>query len=388
VRERVLALLRHAIAHVPHYRRTLPPDAVALDGLPLLSKEDLTPELLAGDRPRRARVGRTSGSTGRPTSVVVDVASLARHRAARRVAWRRFGVVPGDRWVMVWGRDEPRGRLHRAAVEVAENRRLLRVDDLDGQDAAAAVARVRRFGPALLYGFASGLGRLAEQWGERGRGTLRAVVATAEVLPGLQRERIARAFGVPVALEYGLTEAQVVATTCEEGALHVVEENICVEVLRDGRAAAPGETGEIVVTDLFGRAAPLLRYRTGDTGAFAAGACPCGRAHRRLDLRLARTCDLFEIDGRVFHPEVFTPPHGLGCYDEIRQFRVSRVGERAFEVEVVWRPGAPDGAAREYETAIRSALPVAGLRVALRAVKGLERAASGKLSYYRDARAP
>jgi phenylacetate-CoA ligase len=380
-RERVLALLRHALAHVPHYRGAVPQGATTLDGLPLLSKENLTSDLLARDRPRRARVRRTSGSTGRPTSVVVDVVSLARHRAARRAGWRRFGVSPGDRWGMVWGRDEPRGRLHRAVVEFAENRRLLRVEELDGGTGAAALARFR---PALLYGFASALARLAEQWGAGG--APKAVVATAEMLPAAARERMARAFGAPVVLEYGLTEAQVVATACEAGSLHVVEENVRVEILVDGRAAAPGETGDIVVTDLFGRAAPLLRYRTGDAGAFVAGDCPCGRAHRRLDLRLARACDLFEIDGRAFHPEVFTPPHALPCYDEIRQFRVSRVAERSFEVEVLWRPGARPDAAREYEASIRASLPVAGLALAVRPVDRLERDPSGKLSYFRDAR--
>ena len=288
----------------------------------------------------------------------------------------------------MWGRDEPRDLLYRAAIELVENRRVLRVEDLEGEGAERALDRLERFDPTMLYGFASGITRLAERRGERGPlRSLRAVVSTAEMLPRADAERIGRSFGVPVLLEYGLTEVQVVATACEKGSLHVVEENVVLDVLRDGQPAAPGETGELVVTDLHGYAAPLLRYRTGDSGAFVAGPCPCGRAHRRLDLRLARTCDLFEIDGRRYHPEAFTLPHGFARFGEIRAFRVLRVGERAFDVEVVLAAGArPEPVLGEFDAAIRAALPVAGLALRLRPVERIERDPSGKLRYFRDAR--
>lgn len=387
VRARLGALLRHAAAHVPHYR-AIPDDPDAFATLPLLGKEDLGPDLVARDRARAARVRRTSGSTGMPTSVLVDTVSLARHRAARRVAWGRLGFRHGDRWTMVWGRDEPRGLVYRAAVRAAENRQVLRIDDLEGDATERALDRVDRFDPVLLYGFASGLSRLAERRAGRGRPrSLRAVVSTAEMLPRADAERIASAFGVPVAHEYGLTEAQVVATSCEKGSLHAVEENVLLEVVRDGRPAAPGETGEIVVTDLSGYAAPRLRYRTGDTGAFVAGTCTCGRAQRRLDLRLARTAELFEVDGRLFHPEVFTLPHEFARFGDIRGFRVLRVGERAFEVRVVLADGTmAEPVLREFEAAIRVALPVDGLALRMLRVPRIERDRSGKLRYFEDVR--
>jgi phenylacetate-CoA ligase len=287
---------------------------------------------------------------------------------------------------MVWGRDEPRGAIYRAAVALAENRQLARVEDLEGGSLAREAARIRRFDPKLIYGFSSGLTLLAGAL-EKPR-SLRAVVSTAETMAAADAARVASALGVPVLHEYGLTEAQVVATACEAGSLHVVEENLLVEVIADGRPAGPGETGEIVVTDLFGYAAPLLRYRTGDSGAFVEGSCPCGRAQRRLDLRLARTVDLFEVDGRRYHPEVFTPPHGFARFADLRRFRVRRTGERAFDVEVVLADGAPqEPVLAEFEAAIRAALPVRGLALSMRPVASIERGGSGKLRYFEDLRA-
>lgn len=386
VRERLASLLSHAAAHVPHYAG-VSADPAGFEALPLLSKEEMTDRLVARDRTRPARVRRTSGSTGTPRSVLVDTTSLARHRAARRVGWRRFGVQPGDRWTMLWGRDEPRGLAYRAAVALAENRQLIRVEDLESERAHAAFARLGRFDPKLIYGFASAVALLGDHASGRPP-SLRAVVSTAETLPPGDALRVSSALGVPVVQEYGLTEAQVVATACEAGSLHVVEENILVEVLVDGRAAAPGETGEIVITDLFGYAAPLLRYRTGDAGALVAGACPCGRAQRRLDLRLARTVDLFEVDGRRYHPEVFTPPHDFPHFAELRRFRVLRTGEREFRVEAVLADGAEvPRVLGAFEAAIRAALPVRGLVLRLQAVAEIARGASGKLRYFEDARA-
>jgi phenylacetate-CoA ligase len=404
---RLAALLAHAAAHVPWYGAALaragvraPGDAAALAGdaaafarLPLLEKEDLrraAADLRARDRPRPARLRRTSGSTGRPVSVLVDARSAARHRAAKSRARGWLGVRPCERWAMLWGRDEPRSRLHAAAVELSENRRVFHLADLEGPGGAPRIsARLARFDPALLYGYSSGLARLASLSLERGLApppSLRVAVATAEMLPEADRRRISRALGVPVALEYGLTEAQFVAGTCDAGSLHVAEENVLVEVLDGGRPAPPGRAGEIVVTDLHGLAAPLIRFRTGDTGALLDGPCPCGRAHRRLDLRIGRSCDLILLDGRAHHPEVFTLPHDFPHFERVARFRVLRTAERAFTVEVV---PAGDGPFEPVAAALaRSARESLGPSVSLevRAVPDLPRDPSGKLRYYLDAR--
>ncbi|MHC4550538.1 MAG: phenylacetate--CoA ligase family protein [Planctomycetota bacterium] len=406
-RRRREALLAHAAAHVPFYREVFAaagletPDAAAALGrddasfarLPLLTREGLGGEpdrLVARDRPRRSRVRRTSGSTGRPTSVRLDVRSLARHRAAKARARGWLGVAPGDRWVMLWGRDEPRTLRYAAAVELAENRRVLALDELEDEAAARAVARLRRFDPVLLYGFASGLVRLAELWGAAAvPRSLRAVISTAELLSPAGARRLAETFGVPVGLEYGLTEAQLVAGTCAAGALHIAEENVHVEILRDGAPAAPGETGEIVITDLHGYAAPLIRYATGDAGALVGEPCSCGRAHRRLDLQIARTCELFELDGRVYHPEVFTLPHDFPHFDRISRLRVLRTADRSFVVEVVLAdPASRDAVTTALERSLRDALSGRRISIEIRPVAEIARDPSGKLRYYLDVRTP
>src|SRR5262249_7201978 len=56
-----------------------------------------------------------------------------------------------------------------------------------------------------------------------------------------------------------------------------------------GSPVAPGERGEITVTGGRNVFAPLLRYRTGDSGAMDYAPCPCGDPMPRL----------LDLEGRV-----------------------------------------------------------------------------------------
>jgi phenylacetate-CoA ligase len=77
---------------------------------------------------------------------------------------------------------------------------------------------------------------------------------------------------------YTLTEVGYVAWQCErrEG-LHVNADTHLVEVLRGREAAGPGMLGRVVITDLYNRAMPFLRYDTGDLAIAGNGNCACGR---------------------------------------------------------------------------------------------------------------
>jgi phenylacetate-CoA ligase len=109
--------------------------------------------------------------------------------------------------------------------------------------------------------------------------TPRVVFSEGEVLDLGTREMIRSTLGVDPVELYGLTEACFVAWQCErrEG-MHLSTDLCLVEVRRNGRKAEPGELGAIVLTDLRGRAMPLIRYDTGDLAIAGGGECPCGRS--------------------------------------------------------------------------------------------------------------
>ena len=92
--------------------------------------------------------------------------------------------------------------------------------------------------------------------------------------------------------------------------MHVTADNLYVEILVDGCPALPGETGEVVVTDLHNYAMPFLRYRNGDLATASDRQCPCGRGLPLIEEMCGRTLDVLQTpEGRrisgVFVPMFF-----------------------------------------------------------------------------------
>ena len=95
--------------------------------------------------------------------------------------------------------------------------------------------------------------------------TLKCVIPTSEICTELHREILQKAFGVPVYIEYGAAELDVIAMENAEGEFLVNNQTLLVEIIDEkGELVSPGETGRVIVTSLFNKAMPFIRYELGD----------------------------------------------------------------------------------------------------------------------------
>jgi len=78
------------------------------------------------------------------------------------------------------------------------------------------------------------------------------------------------------------------ASDCAEHCgLHVWEDAFVVEVVDEsGECVSAGERGDLVITNIFAEATPIIRYKTGIAASFEDERCGCGRTHRRIFLHL------------------------------------------------------------------------------------------------------
>jgi len=120
-------------------------------------------------------------------------------------------------------------------------------------------------------------------------------------MPG-DRSVLTGAFGPAVFETYGSRETMLMAAECEaHDGMHIQEENVLVEILRSGRAVRPGETGDVVITDLHNLGMPMIRYVNGDIATMAEDeACTCGRTLARIARVDGRRADtLTDLDGNA-----------------------------------------------------------------------------------------
>ncbi|TRX26956.1 phenylacetate--CoA ligase family protein [Flavobacterium franklandianum] len=101
--------------------------------------------------------------------------------------------------------------------------------------------------------------------------TLKVCVVTSEMLFDEDKILLEKQFGVPVVNEYGASELDLIAFQSRSfgtnGEWQVNSETLFVEILDEYNTVLPyGVAGRVVITSLFNKAHPFIRYDIGDIG--------------------------------------------------------------------------------------------------------------------------
>jgi len=303
------ALLISAATYVPYYRDLFAGvgvdagDVECMDDIvkiPFLTKERIREaggSIVTKDPLRRGLPSNTSGSTGETLYFFTDLAAGPLRRANTLRGYRWAGVDLGERQAYLWGFDIERPlkeRLRDGAKNFFNNVLYLSAFDMSDETIRRYAKTLRRYHPEILIGYPSALELFVRFCMSTGTGGPRpkAVVTSGEMLFPKQRDQIEGFFSCPVFDRYGIREFGDVAHECEkhEG-LHVFNDLYHAEVLDEGGTPVkPGETGELVVTDLSNHYMPFIRYRTGDLAVQTDRLCSCGRGLPLLE----------RIEGRPF----------------------------------------------------------------------------------------
>lgn len=97
--------------------------------------------------------------------------------------------------------------------------------------------------------------------------TLKVCIVTSEMLFDEDKTLLETQFGVPVVNEYGASELDLIAFQNPDDQWLVNHETLYVEILDDDDNVLPyGQEGRIVITSLYNKAHPFIRYDIGDVG--------------------------------------------------------------------------------------------------------------------------
>lgn len=100
--------------------------------------------------------------------------------------------------------------------------------------------------------------------------TLKVCMVTSEMLFEDDKQLMETQFGVPVVNEYGASELDLIAFQNLKNEWQVNSETLFVEVLDEQNNILPlGEEGRLVITSLYNKSQPFIRYDIGDIGVLS-----------------------------------------------------------------------------------------------------------------------
>ena len=310
-----------AVRDVPYYAALAASGRAPLDiqtwadvaAIPELSRQSLQddPERFVRRSGSPESYVTTGGSTGTPLRIGVNQSERDLMRIVKLAAWQDLGYTSSSRLFIMWGHFHLlgtgwRGRLlqvRRAIGDAALGYQRVSAYRLSPAIATAYAEQLIRFRPAGLIGYASALdlfGRYAAPFRDRLRALgLRFVLSTSEPPP--RPDTVAMLedlFACRVVQEYGGAEFGQVAFKIGTTPFSVYGDLGYVEAQPE-TAAEPGAR-PLLLTALYPRYLPLIRYRCGDA---ALGPRRWSNGHvERFDAVAGRINDVVQLaDGAAVH---------------------------------------------------------------------------------------
>jgi phenylacetate-CoA ligase len=318
---RVRETVTYAFETVPYYRELAQTGKVDpgrirtaedLDRLPLLDREMVRADpvrfVSTSKRARNAVPFLTSGTTGTPLRVLYDRRSLLEsiahgerervvesHFCGRRVRYTAVHISASMTAARVRTIN-----MRSMLAPIRPNRMwissTLPLDDLVSQFNRLRPHLIRAYGPYL-----EALFRVVDAQ-DIDMHLPRVAVYGSGVMTPEGKRLIEERFGIPVISRYNAIECFQIAFTCEERDGFHVHDDLCYLriVGRDGQTLAPGQRGEVTISNLVNRATVLLNYRLGDFASIRGQQCPCGRTTTLLTPIDGRADDvLYLADGTI-----------------------------------------------------------------------------------------
>lgn len=364
--------------------------------IPVLTKSDIQRPLNSllsdGYSLKNVYLNNTSGSTGQPFHFAKDKIShamtwayiICRYKAlnldyGRSLQARFFGIPLSTAKF-----------LKETVKDYVSSRERFPVFDLSDSKLEGYLKRFYKRKFEYIYGYTSSLVLFAKFLVSRDIilkeicPSLRYCIVTSEVCLADDREVLKKAFGVNVINEYGAAELDIIAFEDRDGDWLLNEENLYIEIIgADGKPVDDGKEGAVVVTSLYNKAMPFIRYNLGDI----ISVWPERKGvHRRIKTMQGRTNDVAilpsgkKVPGLTFYYVSKSLLEGGGF---LREFTIKQIKADHFHFEYISDGELTDNQRRKVSEMMDLYLEP-NLRVTFERVARIERSGSGKFKHFQN----
>ena len=249
------------------------------NSVPIMTKrhlqQPLEQRLSKGFTSKNVYVNKTSGSSGDPFIFAKDkwCHALTWAEIMNRFGWynidfnssmqARFYGIPLDK----------KGYYKERLKDYFSKRFRFSVFDLSDSAFETALTKFKTTEFDYINGYTSSIVQFAKYLKRKNIllksvcPSLNACIVTSEMLFDDDKLLLETQFGLPVINEYGASELDLIAFQNTKDEWQVNSETLFVEILDENNTVLPyGEEGRIVITSLYNKAHPFIRYDIGDIG--------------------------------------------------------------------------------------------------------------------------
>jgi phenylacetate-coenzyme A ligase PaaK-like adenylate-forming protein len=252
------------------------------NSIPVMTKRDLQQPLVKrlseGFSPKNVYINKTSGSSGEPFVFAKDKCC---HAMTWAIIQNRFGWFNLDfnrsRQARFYGIPlDLKGYYKERFKDVLSKRFRFSVFDLSDTAFKKHLKTFQSKKFDYINGYTSSIVQFAKFLKKENIvlksicPTLKVCVVTSEMLFENDKLLMETQLGVPIINEYGAAELDLIAFENSNNEWQINSETLFVEILDDNNnPVSLGEEGRIVITSLYNKAHPFIRYDIGDIGSLS-----------------------------------------------------------------------------------------------------------------------
>ncbi|TDE31528.1 phenylacetate--CoA ligase family protein [Flavobacterium ranwuense] len=214
--------------------------------------------------------------------------------------------------------------------------------------------------------------------------TLKVCMVTSEMLFEEDKILLEKQFGIPIVNEYGASELDLIAFQNPKDEWQINSETLFVEILDDNNKAVPnGTAGRIVITSLFNKAHPFIRYDIGDIGILDEKSTLQKPILKKL---IGRTNDVAILPSGKKSPGLtfyYVTKSIIEDDGNVKEFIIKQTKIDTFEIEYVSETELNLAQIQKIEEAISLYLEP-NLKFSFLRKKSLERSNRGKLKQFKS----
>lgn len=366
------------------------------DSIPIMTKKDLQQplknRLSDGFTEKTIYINKTSGSSGNPFIFAKDKFCHALTWAifADRYSWfnlnpntskqARFYGIPLDK----------KGYYKERLKDLFSNRFRFSVFDLSDEQLAKNVQVFKSTPFDYINGYTSSIVQFAKFLKRNNMvlktlcPSLKGCIVTSEMLFDSDKTLIESQLGLPVINEYGAAELGLIAFQNKNDEWLVNNEDLYIEIIDDNNKILPyGKEGRIVITSLYNKAHPMIRYDLGDIGVLSKRSTP---EKPILEKLIGRTNDIVQLPsgktsaGLTFYYVTKTIIEENG---NVKEFVIEQLKINTFKISYVSSKNLSEDKLEAIKNAISKYLEP-GLNIVFERKEKLNRSHRGKLKQFKS----